>query len=54
VHKEAEIRQEKFSFVLIFFVATTVFTWAQLTAQNVPINFMVRNRHRQTNAKWMA
>jgi hypothetical protein len=37
VHKEAEIRKEKFSFILIFLVATTVFTCAQLTAQNVPI-----------------
>jgi hypothetical protein len=37
VHKEAEIRKEKFSFILIFLVATTFFTWAQLTAQNVPI-----------------
>jgi hypothetical protein len=39
VHKEAEIRKEKFSFILIFLVATTFFTWAQLTAQNVPIKF---------------
>jgi hypothetical protein len=37
VHKEAEIRKEKVSFIFIFLVATTFFTWAQLTAQNVQI-----------------